>query len=469
MLKIKSCITILTTAAIISACGGGDRNDSKITEDTTPVITPFTTEFQSTLILQKDADPIIQISNRSSNQNDEVNAYSVTHHFDKESTSIILSYNFDKNDTNKTLHVNYDPILKEILAVSIGSKRIKTGQLEIGSMQYACSKSFYDVCKNIQLNFDDKTGNSEIIFNNTKLSTPNLTVDGSTNTTKRFMTLNGKLIGKLSTPPQTFENIRKTSEVNLSINSQPISPIGIIYEPESTSVTFNTYTDNGINQGLKSDLFTTLTTYNNGSNSSVYTKSYQALPTIGCLDLIDTNIPVQNPLSITVQETIDKVNLTFNQTKYQQIHNPPSECIATNLKLDGSITVNKPLTQFTITPDDKNTYIPPFNQPALYFDTINNNKQEFGNDTLQVTLLNNSIEKINFKEIKLGVDITTGLLKRFENNFSCDKNHPCQGINYDTSNTKVTFSNTPLLYKDEKNPTLNRIFHINGIFDFAGR
>ncbi|MCH7393077.1 hypothetical protein MMP66_02140 [Acinetobacter dispersus] len=113
MLKIKPCITILTTAVIISACGGGDRNDSKTTEDTTPVLTPFTTEFQSTLSLQKDADPIIQISNRSSNQNDEVNVYSVTHHFDSGSSSIIFSYNLDKNDTNKTLRINYDPILKK--------------------------------------------------------------------------------------------------------------------------------------------------------------------------------------------------------------------------------------------------------------------------------------------------------------------------------------------------------------------
>ncbi|MBJ8416901.1 hypothetical protein [Acinetobacter courvalinii] len=467
MLKIKSGITILTTAIIISACGGG--NDSKTLQDHTTQPITFTTEFQSTLSLQKDAEPAMQVSSSKSNQNDDVDAYSVTHHFDSGSSSIIFSYNLDKNDTNKTLHVNYDPILKEILAVSIGSKRIEIGQLEIGSMQYGCSSSFYDVCKNIKINFDDKTGHSEIIFNNTKLSTPHLTLAESTNTTKSVMTLNGKLTGKLSIPPQSFESIRKTSKVDLSINSQPISPIGIIYEPESKNVTFNTYTDNGVNQGIKSDLFTTLTSYNGGSNSSVYTKSYQASPITGCLGLIDTNIPVQNPLSIQVQETTDKINLTFNQTKYQQTYSPPSDCSTTNLKLDGSITVNKPLTHLTIISDDKNTLIPPLNRPALYFDVVNNNQQEFGNEIIQVTLQNNSIIKINFKEVKLGVDPSTGLLKRFENNFSCNTTQPCQGISYDAVNTKVTFKNTPLYYKDEKNPTLIRVFHINGIFDFAGR
>lgn len=467
MLKLKPIIIILTTALTISACVSG--NDGKTKEDTTTVLAPFTTEFQSTLTLQKDLEPTIQVQGRGSNQNDEINAYSVAHHFNKSESLIILSYNFDQNDKDKTFHIYYDPILKKILAISMGNKKIKIGQLEIDSMQYACSKPFYDICQNTQIHYDDKTGYSEILFNNTKLTTPSLNLDGSTNTTKSFITLNGKLVGKLSSKPQSFEDIRKTSKVNLSINSQPISPIGIIYEPESQSVTFNTYTDNGINQGLKADLFITQTNYNNGSNSSVYTKSYQALPTIGCLDLIDTNIPVQNPLSIKVQESINQVNLTFNQAKYQQIHNPPSDCISTNLGLDGSITVNKPLTQFTITSDDVNTHIPPFNQPALYFDVINSNKQEFGNETIQITLQDNIIEKINFKEIKLGVDLNTGLLKRVENNFSCDKTQPCQGISYDAANTKVTFANTPLSYKDEKNPTLSRTFHINGIFDFAGR
>lgn len=464
MLNIKSSVAVLTTSLILSACGS-DNHQSKENNSTSPTI--FTTEFKSDLTLQKDSDPVINIVARASNQDDNINAYSVTHHFDRGSSSIILSYNFDKSDISKTLHINYDPILKEILSISLSSKWTQ----KVGPTQYACSDFFYDACKNIQINFDNKTGYSEITFNNTKLSTPKLTIAGSSNAEKSFITLNGKLIGSLSNSPQTFEDIKKTSVSNLSINSQPISPMGIIYDPESQSITFNTHTDNDINQGLKSDLFTTLTTYNNGSNSSVHTKAYpnSSSPMMGCLTLENITIPIKNPLSIKVEETVDKINFAFNQTTYEQTPKPSSDCPTAHINLHGTIQLNKPLTEYTITSDDKNSYISPFNQPALYFDVINNNKQEFGNETIQVMLKNNSIEKINFKEIRLGVDLSTGLLRRFESNFSCDKTQPCQGISYDKDKTKVTFNNTALIYKDEKDPTYTRVFHINGVFDFAGR
>lgn len=119
MLNIKSSVAVLTTSLILSACGS-DNHQSKENNSTSPTI--FTTEFKSDLTLQKDSDPVINIVARASNQDDNINAYSVTHHFDRGSSSIILSYNFDKSDISKTLHINYDPILKEILSISLSSK-----------------------------------------------------------------------------------------------------------------------------------------------------------------------------------------------------------------------------------------------------------------------------------------------------------------------------------------------------------
>ena len=485
MLKVKPCITILTTAVIISACGSGDRNDSKTTEDTTPVLTPFTTEFQSTLSLQKDADPIIQISNRSSNQNDEVNAYSVTHHFDSGSSSIIFSYNLDKNDTNKTLHINYDPILKKVLDVYIGESYLKTDIFSLSKKNiFSCSSAtLFEVCKGIELSFDNHTGYSKINFDNTKLSnlptirlSPIENPDNQVSIEKSYITLNGQLTGSLSTAPQTFNNIRKTSQFNISANHQPISLMGAIYDPETKTVLFNTHTNNGIDTSLKLDQFTTGIENNTVQYSLLSTETLLGIS--GACNSIQLTFPVENITMVQPTINEDNITLAFNQAIYTHKNDVPlfpnfpfqRDCSTAHVQLDGSVTVNIPNTQLQISPILKNENSFTFVQPALYFDVINHDRQQFGNNALQVKIRNNRIEKIDFKDTRIGKNPTTGLLVDYsEYQYNCGYTQACTGLSYDVEKKKISFKNTALTSKSNPANEVNNSITLNGIFDFAGR
>lgn len=484
MLNIKSSISILTASLMLAACGG-DNNQSKEDSSTSSVLP--TTEFKSNLTLQNDSEPAIQITGRTSNQDDNLNAYSVTHHFDHGSSSIILSYNFDKSDISKTLHINYDPILKKVLSVSIGKTYLT--KLNINSSNdnsLACSDSIlFEVCNNINVKFDEKTGNSEINFENLKLSnTPTIimtlppvkTRDGIQlpPITKSYTYLAGKISGSLSTPAQTFENIRKTSQINMSANQKPIFPIDAIYDPEAKEILFSSYADNWIDSGLKLTNFTTsientITKYALVEAETLHGFSGACMPFV-------VSTPIKDVASIQASENANDISLKFNQSIYQDNTIPPllpnipiqQPCATTFIQLDGVVKVNKPLTQLQITPTFKNGENRTFIQPALYFEVINHNQQKFGNNTIQIELKNNKIEKINFKDFLVGVDSSTGSLKRFEYNFTCDSVQSCQGISYSPKDNQLKFSNTTLFYRGE-HPELNKDIHINGIFDFAGR
>lgn len=470
MLNIKSSVAVLTTSLILSACGS-DNHQSKENNSTSPAT--FTTEFKSDLTLQKDSDPVIQIAGRTSNQDDNINAYSVTHHFEKSKSSIIFSYNLDKNDVSKTLYVKYDPILKEILGASIKSSPTKIGELQVGSMQYACSEFFYDACKNIQINFDDKTGYSELTFHNAKLSTSNLT--DSTNTIKSFITLNGKLAGSLSNLPQTFEDIRKTSVSNLLINQQKNMPLAVIYDPILKQISFDTYTENNFDTGLKLNQF--ITTLNDKFPPSTILRTETLSGLSGaCISKISDIYA--SPSSITVTENSNDITLTFDQTTYKHTNdalltpNLPllDTCPSTYRELNGFVKVNKPHTKLQISPIKKEDFgYSDFQVPAQYFDVANHNLQKFGNDFIDVEIKNKQIERVSFHEYDLRAAPNSNVLTVFRYTFTCDAKKSCKGISYDDKKTSITFKNTNLFYEENQFNTINQSITLNGVFDFAGR
>lgn len=484
MLKIKPCITILTTAMIISACGGGDNH--KTMEDTPTVLTPFTTEFQSTLSLQKDADPIIQISNRSSNQNDEVNAYSVTHHFDSGNSSIIFSYNLDKNDIKQTIHVNYDPILKKVLDVSIGESYLKTDIFSLSKENvFSCSSAIlFEACKGIELSFDEKTGFSKINFDNTKLSnlptvslSPTDNPDNQIPTEKSYITLNGQLAGSLSIVPQTFNNIRKTSQSNLISNQQPVSLMGAVYDPKTKTILFGTHANNGIDSSLKLAQFSTGIENNLIQSSLLSTETSFYIS--GMCSAMTMTFPIEDITTLQSNKNSNNIALTFNQAMYKDKQDVPPlfpnfpiqpECAKAQLQLDGSVTVNIPSTQLQISPILKKESSFSLVQPALYFDVINHDRQQLGNNALQIKIRNNRIEKIDFKDTRIGKNPTTGLLVDYsEYQYNCGYTQACAGLSYDIEKNKISFKNTTLTSKSNPANEVNNSITLNGIFDFAGR
>lgn len=484
MLKIKSGITILTTAIIISACGGG--NDSKTLQDHTTQPIAFTTEFQSTLSLQKDAEPVIQVSSSKSNQNDDIDAYLVTHHFDSGSSSIILSYNFDKNDTNKTLHVNYDPILKKVLNISIGENYLKPDIFSFSKEDiFSCSNTvLFEPCKNIQIFFDEQTGFSKINFDNTKLSnlptvrlSPLENPDNQLSTEKSYITLNGQITGSLSRPPQTFNNIRKTSQSSLLSNQKPVSLMGAVYDPKTKVILFGTHANNGIDSSLKLAQFSTGIENNliQYSLLSTETSFYMS----GMCGAMTLTFPVEDVATLQSNKNTDNISLTFNQAIYKDKKDLPPlfpnfpiqpECAQAQLQLDGSVTVNISSTQLQISPILKNESSFSLVQPALYFDVINHDRQQFGNNALQVKIRNNQIEKIDFKDTRIGKNPTTGLLVDYtEYQYNCGYTEACTGLSYDIEKNKISFDNTKLTSKKSPANEVNNHITLNGVFDFAGR
>ncbi|WP_340600506.1 hypothetical protein [Acinetobacter sp. HZNU-JH01] len=481
MLNTKSFFALFTTSLLISACGGNNSESKGSDKNRTA---PFTTEFESNLTLQKDADPMIQLLGRSSNQDASFNAYSVTHHFDKGSTSIILSFNFDKDDATNTLYVNYDPILKKVLDISMGENYLSEKIHNLSKPDlFACAESFvFDSCKNISVKYDETTGYSEVTFTNTKLSTPKITrlspIDENNPPLieKSDIYLNGKLSGTLSVPPQNFNNIRKTSQFTISANQQPIALMGATYDPETHAIFFSSHINNGIDADLKLGKFSTFIKDKATLDSLLQTTTLYGLSG-ACMSAVLT-LPVNQTSTIQPVENTDYMTLDFNQAIYSSKEELPlfpnfpiqQDCAKTILQLDGSVRVNKPFTQLQITPILKNEDTLHSVQPALYFDVTNHNIQKFGNDTIDVSILDNKIKKINFKATRTIPNPSTGLLLvDVEYHYGCDVAQPCQGVSYNPENNQVNFKNTILTLKDTSTAEVNENIILNGVFDFAGR
>ncbi|MFV5193337.1 hypothetical protein ACMXYY_14580, partial [Acinetobacter courvalinii] len=304
----------------------------------------------------------------------------------------------------------------------------------------------FEPCKNIQIVFDEQTGFSKINFDNTKLSnlptvrlSPIENPDNQLSTEKSYITLNGQITGSLSRPPQTFNNIRKTSQSSLLSNQKPVSLMGAVYDPKTKVILFGTHANNGIDSSLKLAQFSTGIENNliQYSLLSTETSFYMS----GMCSAMTLTFPVEDVATLQSNKNTDNISLTFNQAIYKDKKDLPPlfpnfpiqpECAQAQLQLDGSVTVNIPSTQLQISPILKNESSFSLVQPALYFDVINHDRQQFGNNALQVKIRNNQIEKIDFKDTRIGKNPTTGLLVDYtEYQYNCGYTEACTGLRYD--------------------------------------
>ncbi len=253
--------------------------------------------------------------------------------------------------------------------------------------------------------------------------------------------------------------------------------MGVVYDPKTKTILFGTHAINGINSSLKLAQFST------GIENSIVQYSLLSTETLfgfpRFCNTITSTLPIEDISTIQLSKNTDNITLTFDQAIYNNKNDatpvlPSSpfqqECPTTHIQLDGSVTVNIPTTQLQITPILKNENSFSFVQPALYFDVTNHDRQQFGNNALQVKIRNNRIEKIDFRDTRIGKNPTTGLLlDHSEYEYSCGYTQACIGLSYDVDKNKIIFKNTTLTSKNNPTNEVNNSITLNGIFDFAGR
>ena len=145
--------------------------------------------------------------------------------------------------------------------------------------------------------------------------------DNQVPTEKSYITLNGQLVGSLSTAPQTFNNIRKTSQSNLISNQQPVSLMGAVYDPKTKTILFGTHANNGIDSSLKLAQFSTGIENNLIQSSLLSTETSFYIS--GMCSAMTMTFPIEDITTLQSNKSANNIALTFNQAMYKDKQDVP--------------------------------------------------------------------------------------------------------------------------------------------------
>lgn len=472
-------VAILTSSAfILSACGGNSDE-----QPSAPIAsTKSTAQFTGDLTI-KDAQGLSQtIASRTTDENATVPAYGVNHNADRAQREIILTYQLNSTAPQNVLVVGYNPDSQQI-------SHIQLEQVLVGAEANAVSNVLYyqpETLDDITLSYDDKTGQSEIVFNNKVLAYNAVNVapenptiintslnNPSPTETARFFVLNGRLKGSLSTAPKNFDDFPKSSNTLLTVNQQPVSMLNTFYDVQNSSVHFSTLSTDALNK-QKRDFYSI--DLRNGTVNSAYHLFYPLInPVCGINNLV---AQADNLSSITAQTNDQTLSLNFNQSSYSNYNLPSASACQlgtlTSKTLNGSIRLLKPQTQLNISSAEKaSTANQIINFPIQKVDLINHNQKLLSNNFIAVHEINGKIKTVsyiaNVRRFNIpGFAVQDGISMIQQVHYQCGKTTNCTGVTIGADGFSVDFKNA-VLTTTETNANVNRSLTINGKLDYTGR
>lgn len=472
-------VAILTSSAVLlSACDGSDSGQSAA-----PITnTKATAQFSGDLTIKNAQGQSQIIVGRTTDENAEVPAYSVSHNADRAQREILLTYQLNSAAPQNVLVVGYSPDTQQISHIQLQQSLVGTEANAVSNMPYYQPETLDD----ITLSYDDKTGQSEITFNNKVLAfyaayvaLDNPTIintslnNPSPTETARFFVLNGRLKGSLSTAPKNFDDFPKSSNALLTINQQPVSMLNTFYDVQNSSVHFSTLSTDPLNKQKRDFYWVDL------RNGTVNSSSHFFYPLLNPVCGIN-NIVAQadNLPSITSQANDQTISLNFNQSSYNNYNLPSnSACqIATlpSKTLNGSIRLLKPQTQLSISSAEKaNTENQIVTFPIQKVELINDNQKILSNGFITIHEINGKIKTVSYianvpRFNMPGFVVQNGISLIQQVQYHCGKTTSCAGINMGADGFSVDFNNA-ILTTTEKNANVNRSLTINGKLDYTGR
>lgn len=222
-IKQLSLSVFLISTLTLVACGGGGSsmedsstssksNPNEIpTLSSTPLIN-YTTTFEQnlTIINEKNngTSTLLLPSNGSSKSVIEPNYIVRTYG----NSGLSFYYKLDKN---QYIRVDYDKLSGKVI-----NARINTDK---SSLTCSDDKRTPDGCEGISMIYDDRTGDSILLFNNKKFE-DSYYVDSSSNNEKitYLVTLNGTVKGSISSKPLVFTDFEKTHNGEITVNGKKL-------------------------------------------------------------------------------------------------------------------------------------------------------------------------------------------------------------------------------------------------------
>jgi hypothetical protein len=426
------------------------------------------------------------IVGRTTDENAEVPAYSVSHNADRAQREIILTYQLNSTAQQNVLVVGYSPDTQQISHIQLQQSLASTEANAVSNMLYYQPENL----DNITLNYDDKTGQSEIVFSNKALAynqayiamDNNTVIDNLLNNPSpadisRFFVLNGRLKGSLSTAPKNFDDFPKSSNTSLTINQQPVSMLNTFYDVQNSSVNFSTLSTDSLNQQKRDFYSIDLRngTVNNASYLFYPSNNSSINPACGITNLV---AQVNNLPSIAAQTNDQTISLSFNQSSYSNYTIPStSVCQIGTLPsktLNGSIRIVKPQTQLNISSAEKaNTEKQIINFPIQQVKLINHNQKILSNGFITIHEINGKIKTVSYvanvpRFNFPGFMVQNGISLLQQVQYYCGKTTNCAGVSIGADGFSVDFKNA-VLTTTETNASVNQSLTINGKLDYTGR
>jgi hypothetical protein len=449
--KLTSLAT-LSAMIFLSACGGGGGSDSNGNTPTESKPKPFQSSFTSSLEVIENPNLIIipekryNIKSKSSNENSSVLAYSVSTQLDNSliaedgsgratkfpQLGQLLHFELTQEDISLTLDIEYDPILKQATSVTLTKA---TSNHENPQQKFECTKNntnTNDVCSGATINYDEVTGTATISFNQSQFNS----VGSMSNL---LLNLDGQLKGTLSIPPQTINNIPKTSQGSVTVDGKTHQILAAVnnFEQVIGSRLFNAgisvLLDNATNMSFTKDdsgLYSKYIDSRKGflnaqpiDNKGLTFKDlrsasqYTLQPTLFNFSNSD-NEPQQQPISIsaTVEAAIPQQTLTISPSPYAS---------------DSSDTSSIP-NDFTI-------------------NLVNHNTVEIEANDIKATIQDKKLKSIQLSAQVLSNSSST-LTRMIFLDYQCgESTTACKGVSIEPNGFGLRFNNTVLVNKFKNN------------------
>lgn len=436
---------IFLCIAVTASCGNNDENENSL--DKPEIKQSFTSSFKSSLKIADLNGVTAEFTSSSQKllKSSDQQPYTIKTIFPFE--NLIFVFQDDKS----IIEVGYDSFKDIFTFVTVQDKNNEQNTYYCASEHYGHSIFNAYHCENLNFNFNKETGDSTLIFKQTKVFKDQFP-DGN-----ESRVLDGTLNGHLSNSYQKANNHPELKAKTIKINGKN-TPYAVSFFDEGLS-NYSIALQNPFD-GLIA-LNTILDIPAGDSQIQFFQPifSYPPEPANRCsAKIYQSNIEDK---TITKEITKSLVSVNFNHSLLYKSEG--SDCLQSldQIELDGKIEFPVQSNVYTITNVFKHQPDSIIEPSKAYLQLINHDSQQLDNSQLYVYLTNQKINKIEYK--------TTSQLPNSNQNYEIFYQclaEKCQNINLDLKNYIVNFNDTELKQVGVADEMLNESIKLNGKFGY---
>lgn len=463
-------LSFITSTLLLAACGGGG-GSSPAQPQPEPPAKPLVSSFSSSLTLQDEGQPVQAIASRTTTDDkDSMLAYRVSTSLSNSRTismgenrvtasfpqvSQTFSFQLGNDPAAPILDILYDTLTRKMIDITLRRDRESplpdTSVCEVNDQM-----NLVFSCQGVTFSEITDNGKFSVTFNNTTLRK---TANPSSHV--HTVTLNGKLTGELSIAPLALKDIPQTSSGNIVVNGKALKILAASYNNYSRG-----FRRTGLTALLEDGSGIYFAKYPNGAYESSYILS-------------DPAGLIARPETITqlsLQSTTQSDTFTLNATRFK-FDAPMHGATPAPLTISGSLSVPKPVQQFSVAPVvptgvDANFYWYATNSPLRYsyipegisITLTNHNEVQLESNTFTAIIKNKKVRSINYLSL-LSYNDTMQYV-----DYSCGENgFSCKDVTVTADGFGILLNNTKLVNNDKDAVELPAAITLNGGLVYPGR